>query len=151
MIVIVIPVLVFLLDAFIKHYIDTKKELGTEEYICGKRLILRKYYNKGAALNFLAKRPKVMRAIHTAILAAVTGAYAMLLRKEGNTGLKISLGMLIGGGLNNLVDRYRKNYVVDYISFSVPWKKFRNIVFNVSDFFVFAGALLSVIFYGRKK
>lgn len=151
MVVIAVPVLVFLLDVVIKHYIDEKKELGTEEYIWGGKLILRKYYNKGAALNFLAKRPKVMRGIHTAILAAVTGVYALLLRKEGNTGLKISLGMLIGGGLNNLVDRYRKGHVVDYVSFPVSWKKLRNIVFNVSDFFVFAGALFAVIFYGRKK
>lgn len=151
MLLIFIPVGVFLLDLGIKNYIDRHKKLGVEEPLLGGKLILRKYYNKGAFLNFLADRPRMMTALHTGILAVAAGLYAMLFRQKGNIGLKVSLGMILGGGFNNLLDRYRKKHVVDYVSFEVPWKRLRSIVFNISDFFIFAGVLLAVFFCGKEK
>ena len=53
--------------------------------------------------------------------------------------------MLAGGGLSNLYDRYTKHHVVDYVRFQTGPKWFRRIIFNVSDFFIFIGAVLAVI------
>ena len=53
--------------------------------------------------------------------------------------------MLAGGGLSNLYDRYTKHLVVDYVRFQTGPKWFRRIIFNVSDFFIFIGAVLAVI------
>jgi signal peptidase II len=53
------------------------------------------------------------------------------------------MAILAGGGLSNLFDRYTKGYVVDYLRFPFGPKKLRRIIFNVSDFFVFMGALLT--------
>ncbi|MDE6887595.1 MAG: signal peptidase II, partial [Eubacterium sp.] len=57
---------------------------------------------------------------------------------------------LAGGGLSNLYDRLRKGYVVDYFSFGTGPKWFRRLVFNLADFFVFAGVLLCMIQMIRK-
>ncbi len=35
------------------------------------RIVLEKYYNKGAALNFMVKKPNLLRIIHTVILVVV--------------------------------------------------------------------------------
>lgn len=53
--------------------------------------------------------------------------------------------MLAGGGLSNLYDRYTKYHVVDYVRFQTGPKWFQRIIFNVSDFFIFIGAVLAVI------
>ncbi len=58
---------------------------------------------------------------------------------------KISLALIIGGGLGNLIDRFARGFVVDFISVW-QWP-----VFNVADIFVTVGVLLIVLFYGRIK
>ena len=56
----------------------------------------------------------------------------------------IVLALLLGGGLNNLYDRYTKGHVVDYFHLNFGPKWLRAIVFNISDFCIFIGALLAV-------
>lgn len=53
--------------------------------------------------------------------------------------------MLFGGGLSNLYDRYTKGHVVDYFHINIGPKWLRNIIFNVSDFFIFLGVILAAI------
>lgn len=137
---------IFLLDFIIKRQIDAKRELMDEELILNDKIILRKYYNKGAALNFLAKKPKLMCAIHTALMAVATTAFGFLLSQKNRSGQKLALSFLVGGGMNNLFDRITKHHVVDYFSFHVKWKKLRGIIFNISDLFIFLGAILALIF-----
>ena len=55
------------------------------------------------------------------------------------------LALLLGGSFSNTYDRLRRKYVVDYLSFPVKWKWFRDIVFNISDFCIIIGALLAAL------
>ena len=64
---------------------------------------------------------------------------------EAMTPIEFTIAMLAGGGLSNLYDRYTKHHVVDYVRFQTGPKWFRRIIFNVSDFFIFIGAVLAVI------
>jgi len=50
--------------------------------------------------------------------------------------------------LSNLYDRCRKGYVTDYIRFHSPWKRLNELVFNLSDLFIMAGAVL--VWLGRE-
>ena len=59
--------------------------------------------------------------------------------------------MLLGGAVSNTCDRMTRGYVVDYLGFNVKSKKLSNIIFNLSDFFIMAGALLSVSSVSEKK
>ena len=142
---------IFFLDYGIKRYIDKRKVLGEEKKILKGHIIVKKYYNEGAALNFLRKKPHLLKAIQTGLIAATTGVFAFLLGKRGNHGVKMALSFLLGGGLSNLYDRYKKHHVVDYFSFETRWKKLRNIVFNISDFFIFFGALMLLVCANNDK
>ena len=66
--------------------------------------------------------------------------------RAGRAALPTVLGvaLLLGGGLNNLYDRYTKGHVVDYFHLNFGPKWLRAIVFNISDFCIFIGALLAV-------
>ena len=109
------------------------------------QILIEKYYNRGAALNFLAKKPRVMRTLHTVIMFFVGVLYYFLLRMPGHRLSKTGASLLVGGGLNNLLDRYTRGYVVDYVKFNFGPKWLRGIIFNISDFCIFIGAFLSVV------
>lgn len=63
----------------------------------------------------------------------------------GNRLLRVGLALLLGGAFSNTYDRLKRKYVVDYLSFGVRWKGLRRIVFNVSDFCILIGAMLSAL------
>lgn len=58
---------------------------------------------------------------------------------------KISVALVLGGGLGNLIDRIVNGAVIDFISI---WKY---PTFNVADAFIVIGVLLIVVFYGKIK
>ena len=51
----------------------------------------------------------------------------------------------MGGAFSNAYDRLKRGYVVDYVSFDIGSKRLKNIVFNVSDFFIMIGALITAL------
>lgn len=50
---------IFGLDEGIKQRIDKKEPLGKERRVPKLPVVIEKYYNNGAALNLLAKKPKI--------------------------------------------------------------------------------------------
>ena len=52
----------------------------------------------------------------------------------------LSAGLVLGGGLSNLLERVREGRVYDYIRFPKAPEQVRRYVFNLADFAVFAGA-----------
>ena len=74
-----------------------------------------------------------MRALHTVIMFFVGILYYFLLRMPGHRLSKTGASLLVGGGLNNLLDRYTKGYVVDYVKFNFGPKWLRGIIFNISQ------------------
>ena len=50
---------VFLSDLILKRYMDKKYARKVRHPRLGGRIVLEKYYNKGAALNFMVKRPNL--------------------------------------------------------------------------------------------
>ena len=145
MVYLAITAAIFTLDFFLKKYIDKKYARKVKHPRLGGKICIEKFYNKGATLNLLAKHPKAMTAIHSVIMAFVVVVYYFAMRMTGKKLTKTGLAMLAGGGLSNLYDRYTKHHVVDYVRFQTGPKWFRRIIFNVSDFFIFIGAVLAVI------
>lgn len=145
MVYIVIILGIFFVDFFIKKYIDEKYELKKRKVVFRKRLFLEKYYNEGAALNFLESHPRLLKKIQTFLMAGVGMWFYFSLKRQGGICQKIGMSFLIGGGLSNLFDRYTKGHVVDYLKFGFGPKWFRKLIFNVSDFFVFIGGILLVL------
>lgn len=74
------------------------------------------------------------------------GFVTYLLLQRQNTFTTVLLGLILGGGLGNLVDRIRLGYVVDWISMWVPPLKIRWATFNISDASVVVPVILLLIY-----
>lgn len=145
MIYILAAAFLFIGDFIIKNWIEKHRELGKPELICNNRLIIERYHNTGAMLNFMGRYQKFVAVLSGMVGLIIGGAFLKLLNRRGFFGLKLSLACILGGGLSNVYDRFHRKYVVDYLRFNVKGKKLRNIVFNLSDFAVFLGAILLLL------
>lgn len=143
--------IIFFMEYGIKQHMDKTYTQNDKRRIAGGKIVLRKYYNTGAAGNFLSSRPGCVRLLHASVLTATGACLLYLLPKKGLYAAKTGLSFLTGGGLSNLYDRIRKGHVVDYISFGFGPGWFQKLVFNSADFFVFAGILLGLIQYFKKE
>ncbi len=145
-----IAVGVFAGDFFMKKYVEKHISKQERKEICNGKLVIRKYYNRGAALNLLENSPKILRMICGGKLLFLGLLWYLLLRNKRNPGVIFGISLILGGGASNLYDRIAKGHVIDYFSFKTPWERFNRIVFNISDMFIFLGSILMVIF-GSKK
>ena len=140
----------FFLDLGIKEEIEQSMK-ENEKKICIKgRIQIERYHNYGGVCNVLEKKSGWMRKIHTLILVCTAVCTTDILKKRGNVGNRTGAALLLAGGANNLWDRYKRGYVVDYLRFSTPWKRLNQMIFNLSDFFVFVGAIL-ITLTSRKR
>ena len=137
--------MVFITDLIVKTVIEKKCKLREQDRFFHGKVIIQKYYNKGFALDRFEKYPKLVSYGSAAVSVILLIKLIVLLFQKGYKGLKIALSFIIGGACSNIIDRFTKHYVVDYISFDVKWEKLRKIVFNLSDFFIIVGTLLMVI------
>ena len=136
---------IFALDFFLKRYVEAHFARSVKHPKLKDKVYIEKYYNDGAMFNALEKKPKLLKVIQTVLLIGICIWFYFVSKKSGKTLEKTGLAFLIGGGMNNLWDRYEKGHVVDYIGFSFGPKWFRSIIFNISDFFVFIGAVFTVL------
>ncbi len=136
---------VFFGDMLLKNRIEKRLREGECRPVWGGRLLLRRYHNRGAALN-LGERRRPLVAVLSLILTVVSCmAFVCSLGSRGNALLRTGLSFLLGGAFSNTYDRLRRKYVVDYVSFPVKWERLGRIVFNISDFCIMTGALLAVL------
>lgn len=142
---------IFGLEYKLKNYIEETKTEGVDEKKCKGALIIRKHHNKGAFLNAGEGKQKLVMILSVLLTAFLTVFYIMMLGSAGKGLLKWGLTLLLGGAYSNTYDRLTRKYVVDYVSFHVPFQWFRRIVFNIGDFCIMIGALLSVIGYYKNS
>lgn len=107
------------------------------------RIRIHRNHNYGFPFGFLKEKPQLVTAVPLAVSSAVAGALSMLLVRKGCGIQKVGLSMVLGGALSNLYDRFKRGYVVDYFSFSLPGIK--KVVFNLGDLFVFLGTALFLL------
>ena len=95
--------------------------------------------NRGAAFGMLANHRWVFILISTATILFLFGAlYAGYLPSML---YKVSVSMIISGGIGNMIDRLMLGYVVDFIDFRL----INFAVFNGADSFVCVGAGLLIL------
>ncbi len=98
--------------------------------------------NRGAAFGSLSNQRWIFLVLSTVLIAALV-IYTVKARPSGWL-IRTALGLLIGGGIGNMIDRLVLGYVIDFIDFyAFPnlWKW----VFNGADSFVCIGAALLMI------
>lgn len=99
--------------------------------------------NRGAAFGSLTEHRWIFIVLST-VMILVLAVYAVVRRPKSRL-LAVSLGLIIGGGIGNMIDRVALGYVIDFIDFcAFPslWKW----VFNGADSFVCVGVALLIIY-----
>lgn len=99
-------------------------------------------HNTGAAFSFLASAGGWQRwflAVVALLVSAVVAVWLSRLRPEQRL-LGLSLGLILGGGLGNLIDRVTLGYVVDFISWH--YQNWYWPAFNIADSAICCGAVL---------
>lgn len=100
-------------------------------------------FNRGAAFSFLADESGWQRWFFTVLAFAVAGWIAFMLRTHATQKLlSLSLALIMGGALGNVIDRIRFGAVVDFVQWHAAgyyWP-----AFNVADSAITVGAVLMV-------
>ncbi len=96
--------------------------------------------NTGAAFSILSGKTDILSVISLAVCIFLV--FYLIKKKKENKLFIISLGMMLGGALGNLIDRLFRSFVVDYIELS-----FINFpVFNLADIAITLGAILLMVY-----
>jgi signal peptidase II len=111
-------------------------------HVLGDVLMLNLLRNPGAAFSVGTGDTIVFTAIAVVVVVYI----ARTARKLHSTGWAITLGLLLGGALGNLVDRifrspgFMRGEVVDWIELTRFWP-----VFNLADSAIVCGGILTVL------
>lgn len=140
---------IFTLDYWIKKKIENTGTLPRSFW--KGRVYIQKYHNKGAFWNLGEKHPKVIMSASLIMTGLIFILFLLSLGQKGNTLLRLGLAAVLGGAFSNTYDRLKRNYVVDYLSFQVKWRPLAKTIFNISDFFIMTGAMMSCLGSMRMK
>lgn len=127
-------------DQGVKNYIEKNIDKGEVREKPGRLLIIKKHHNKGAFLNFGQQKRRIVTALSVLMTIMLTVIFILTLGNAGKGALKWGLTLLLGGAYSNTYDRLFRKYVVDYVSFNVPFG-LRRVIFNIGDFCIMAGSL----------
>lgn len=135
--------LVVVLDQLTKYWVSASFGYAEVRAVTGFfNLVLT--YNKGAAFSFLAAASGWQRGFFIGIaLVAMVVIGVLLARHAGDKLFCLSLALILGGAIGNVLDRIALGYVVDFLDFYVGgwhWP-----AFNLADSAITAGAVLLVV------
>ena len=116
-------------------------------------------YNKGAAFSFLSSAGGWQRWFFTVLAIGVSIFIFFWLKKLSSKEklLAISLSLILGGAIGNVIDRSLYGYVIDFIDWFYPSNEclpfFYSInqstchwpTFNIADSAIFLGAVLIIL------
>lgn len=145
--------LIYWLDQWIKRRVDGPWGL-TEE---GMQIDLWPFFdltrthNYGVSMGFLTANSMEMRWGLVALTAGIALIVFVWLLREKKFGDILPLGMVLGGALGNIHDRYRFGYVLDYADFHIGTWHFY--IFNLADAAITVGVaiILARSFLIREK
>lgn len=130
-----------LVDQLLKIWVLNSLAGGPSVLLIPHLLQLTYVENRGAAFGIMQGRIGILSIV---TLAVIVGMLVLLIRGIfKNKMVMWSIGLIIAGGLGNLIDRMTRGFVVDYLDIS-PLFSFP--VFNFADCCVVIGTVL-LMFY----
>ena len=137
---------IFAVDQFVKWLVAGPLELKYQ----GDKLDLLPFFdltrvhNYGVSLGMLEATSIEMRYALVAVTAFIALIVAIWMMREKVLGDILGLGLILGGALGNIVDRYRLGYVLDYADFHIgDFRPF--LVFNVADAAITIGVVIILV------
>ncbi|MCX7139694.1 MAG: signal peptidase II [Proteobacteria bacterium] len=141
-----------LLDQLTKYWVSVSFVSGEARAVTGFfNLVLT--HNQGAAFSFLASAGGWQRGFFIVVaLVAIVVISVLLARHAGEKLFCLSLALILGGAIGNVIDRILLGQVVDFLDFHYGgwhWP-----AFNLADSGITVGAVLMVLdsfFPGAKR
>ncbi|MFY9402888.1 MAG: signal peptidase II [Candidatus Omnitrophota bacterium] len=125
--------LVLLSDQLTKFFITRNLTLNESIPLIKGVLILTLVHNRGAAFGIFKGQFYLFIFISVATVIII---YFILRKSKEGVAFSLSLSMILGGALGNLIDRLTLGYVVDFLDFHF-WP-----VFNIADSAITIGAII---------
>lgn len=155
-IALLVVIVVVALDQWTKWWIVTylsPADRGPDFALINPYLMVDYIQNRGAAFGILANN--VLLAVFIVIAVVVIAYLYVRMLNNGPLRYKFVFGMIIGGAIGNLIDRFHNGgYVVDFIWFRIPQIHYSFAVFNIADASISVGVFflfVFVLFGGRKR
>lgn len=102
---------------------------------------LTRVHNRGISLGMFEATSMEMRWILVLVTAAIALVVLVWMMREKLLGDILGLGMILGGAIGNIYDRYTLGYVLDFADFHIgDFKPF--LVFNVADAAITIGVVI---------
>ena len=134
-----IAAVVIMIDQIVKLLIRTKMKINTSIPIIPDIFNLTYTENKGAAFSILQNTQLLLIIVGLVFLYLLD--YYIKKEKKFSKLSIISLGLIIGGIVGNLVDRILLHAVVDYLDFTL----INFPIFNIADSCITIGVILFII------
>ena len=142
---------VILLDQLTKSWIVQYFDTGEPKApisVLGDVLQIIYVHNTGVAFSLF--EGQTLKFIFIAIALCVICVLYWRSREDGSLLLKLTFGLILGGAIGNLLDRFTRHYVVDFIHFQIP-QRFDWPVFNVADSAISIGVVLLAFLLWRNE
>lgn len=136
---------IFFTDFNIKKYVEASYKNDEKKECLNGHVCLKKVHNPGFAGSMASMHPSLVAWI--SLIVTIIGGilFIISLGRRGNGFVRAGLSLVLGGAFSNTYDRLKKRYVVDYISFNVKCRRLSKLVFNISDFCILIGTLLTTL------
>lgn len=146
--VLVISAAIVVLDQIFKYLAINNLKSVENVAVIDNLLYFTYLENRGAAFGIFSNQRWLF--IIATVLAIILLVYLVFVKKFQSKIFNISVALIIGGGVGNLIDRIFLGYVVDYIQIS-----FFPPVCNFADYCITAGTIILIIWlffcYDRNK
>ncbi len=132
------------LDQWTKYLVVTRLQENSiiPFPIFGHNLYFARIQNPGAAFSMLRDNSILLPIFIVVAIGVVAYLYSRI-ANNGPLVYKLVFGMIVGGAIGNLLDRFiRSGGVVDFISFRIPEIHFNFAIFNIADAFISVGVIL---------
>lgn len=132
-----LALVVILLDQWSKWLVVTKMALREQIPMIDDFFYLTSHRNRGAAFGILQDQRWLFISITTIVIIFIV-IYLWKVRKQ--FWLSLSLSLVLGGAIGNLLDRIRNGEVVDFFHFQFGTYHFP--IFNVADSMIVIGVVI---------
>jgi signal peptidase II len=149
LIMLAIGLLVIVVDQLTKRWIVSYFTAAPRDpvQLVGSVLELQYLQNTGVAFSMF--EGQTVKFLFIAIAIAVISFLYWRTRNDASLLLKASFGLVLGGAIGNLIDRFTHQYVVDFIHFQIPGV-FNFAVFNIADSAICVGVVMLAIVFWRQ-
>lgn len=138
--ILLISIIVLAVDQLSKTLIDITMNIGQSIPVIKNFFYISYYQNNGAAWGILNDKIPLLLIMSIVILVII---YHYMYTFKMNKRNVLAFGLLTGGIVGNLVDRFLFGYVKDFLDFYIFDYNFP--IFNVSDICIVIGVILLII------